>query len=64
MKIKGQLSMLLYMKRIEQKTIASVLGKDQSTISRWLKNPTPKQTEAIMGAINQIEGGVHHDEIH
>ena len=63
MKVKSNLAMLLYVKRIEQKTIAETLNLDQSTISRWLKNPTIEQQKKIMKAIEQIEGGVQDDEV-
>lgn len=63
MKVKSNLAMLLYMKRIEQKTIAEALNLNQSTISRWLKNPTMEQQEKIIKAIQQIEGSVQDDEI-
>ncbi len=62
MKLKSDLQMLLYMKRIEQKEIAEVLGCDQSTVSRWLNNPTVKNREKIMSAIQIIEGGDRDDE--
>lgn len=62
MKIKSDLQMLLYMERIEQKEVAKVLGYDQSTISRWLKNPTTQNREKIMEAINKIKGGEDYDE--
>lgn len=62
MKIKSDLQMLLYMERIEQKTVAEVLGCNQSTISRWLKNPTIKNREKIMYAIKIIKEGEDHDE--
>lgn len=56
MKPKTELQMLMYMKRIEQKEIADFLGKNQSTISRWLKDPFGKHNEEIMYAISRIEG--------
>ena len=62
MKIKSDLQMLLYLERIEQKTVAEVLGCNQSTISRWLKNPTVKNREKIMDAIKIIKGGADHEQ--
>lgn len=62
MKPKSDLQMLLYMKRIDQKEIAEVLGCDRSTVSRWLNNPTVKNREKIMNAIRMIEGGDQDDE--
>ena len=61
-KAKSNLQMLLFMKRIDQKSVAYVLGVDASTICRWLKNPTVEQQKKIMVAIQKIEGGVHNDE--
>ena len=62
MKLKSDLQMLLYMERIEQKEVADVLGCNQSTVSRWLKNPTVQNRKKIMDAIEIIKGGEDHDE--
>lgn len=56
MKPKSDLSLLMYLKRIDQIRIAQELGVHQTTVSRWLKNPTNEQKKRIMEAIERIEG--------
>lgn len=60
-----QLRSVLKMKGIPFWKIAKIIGISEPTMTRWMREPLSKEHyEKIMDAINQIEGGVHHDEIH